>query len=252
MNLITNASEAITNSGNIHILTENQWIDSHVEAGEVLPKGEYVVIRIRDTGPGISETDLEHLFEPFYTKKEMGRSGTGLGLTVVWNTVKDHKGLVLVESSNSGTCFELFFPSCQKNENEDLFEVGKEPVHLGDKKSILVVDDEPHLRDIACQMLDELGYDTVSVSSGELAIEFVKNNFVDLVVIDMLMGAGMNGRQTYAEIRALHPDMRAIITSGYSESQDVKETIAMGAYTFIKKPYSLVQLGTAVKKALGG
>lgn len=251
MNLITNASEAITGSGNIHIFTDNQWIDSHVETGEDLSKGEYVVIRIQDTGPGVSETDLEHLFEPFYTKKEMGRSGTGLGLTVVWNTVKDHKGLVLVKSSSSGTCFELFFPSYQKDEGENFIEVDEERVHLGDEESILIVDDEPQLRDIACQMLDELGYNTVSVSSGESAMDFVKNNSVDLIVIDMLMGAGMNGRQTYAEIKALDPDLRAIIVSGFSEDEDVKETIKMGAYTFVKKPYSLVQLGAAVKKALG-
>ncbi len=198
-----------------------------------------MVIRIRDTGPGLSETDLEHLFEPFYTKKEMGKSGTGLGLTVVWNTVKDHNGLVLVHSGSSGTCFELFFPSRQEDDAEDFVEVDKERIHPGDKKDILVIDDEPHLRDIACQMLDELGYNTISVSSGELAIEFVKNNSVDMVVIDMLMGAGMNGRQTYAEIKTLDPDMRAIIVSGFSESEDVKKTLAMGHGKFVLKSMCL-------------
>ncbi len=209
----------------------------------------YVVLSVRDTGPGISDTDLKHIFEPFYTKKTMGRSGTGLGLAVVWNTMEDHNGKVLVESGNTGTCFRLYFPVCNDEGN----------VHIKDDKTIavsdnaehiLVVDDEPQLRDIASQMLQSFGYIVDSVSSGELAIEFVEETPVDLIVIDMLMEPGINGYQTYKEILKLYPNQKAIIASGFSESDDVRATLKLGAGDFIKKPYSMTKLGQVVQKIL--
>ncbi len=123
---------------------------------------------------------------------------------------------------------------------------------LNGKKHILVVDDEPHLRDIASQMLQKLGYRVDSVPSGELAIEFVKKKSFDLIVLDMLMNPGMNGRQTFEEIIKLHPNQSAIIASGYSESEDVKAILRLGVGGFVKKPYSIAQLGLAVKEALHG
>ena len=125
----------------------------------------------------------------------MGRSGTGLGLTVVWNAVDENDGKIFVESNEQGTCFQLYFPISKK---EEIAQIEKETTEelSGNGEHILVVDDEPQLRDIASQMLQSLGYKIDSVSSGELAVEFVKENPVDLIVVDMLMEPGMNGRQT--------------------------------------------------------
>ena len=115
---------------------------------------------------------------------------------------------------------------------------------------ILVVDDEPHLRDIACKMLQSIGYNVDSVCSGELATRFLKDNPVDLLIIDMLMEPGMNGRQTYEEIIKSTPDQKTLLASGFSEGADVKATLKLGACGFIKKPYSMEQLSKAVQEAL--
>ncbi len=249
MNLVTNAAEAIAGSGEITVSTYNTQITAADSINNDLGEGSYVVLSIQDTGPGISSTDMAHIFEPFYTQKIMERSGTGLGLTVVWNTMKDHNGKVLVGSDKNGTCFKLYF---SVSENKSVIQVKNNKVeeicHINEH--ILIVDDEPHLRDVASQMLRTIGCNVDSVSSGELAIEFVKKNPVNLILLDMLMAPGMNGRQTYEEIIKLYPNQKAIIASGFSESDDVKATLRLGASGFIKKPYSMNQLGRAVKEAL--
>ncbi len=249
MNLVINAAEAMVDSGSITVSTHNDSVVDAIALKHGIKAGEYVILGVRDTGPGISDTDLKHIFEPFYTKKTMGRSGTGLGLAVVWNTMEDHNGKVLVESSNKGTCFHLYFPV--SNDGESIQPKDDRTAALiNNAEHILVVDDEPQLRDIASQMLQSFGYIVDSVSSGELAIEFVKEVPVDLIVIDMLMEPGMNGCQTYEEILKLYPNQKAIVASGFSESDDVKATLKLGAGGFIKKPYSMAKLGQAVKEAL--
>ena len=110
MNLVTNASEAIESSGTVIISTANRYLDEPLMGYENVRMGEYLVLSVSDNGSGISPEDLERIFEPFYTKKVMGRSGTGLGLAVVWNTVQDHKGYINIKSSEQGTVFELYFP----------------------------------------------------------------------------------------------------------------------------------------------
>jgi signal transduction histidine kinase/CheY-like chemotaxis protein len=251
MNLVANAAEAIVNAGEIVVSTYNIQITAADSATPDLEEGVYVVLSIQDTGPGISNTDIAHIFEPFYTKKTMGRSGTGLGLTVVWNTMEDHNGRVFVESDEKGTYFQLFFPVTKKKDlTHGKNDMAKE--FTGNGEHIFVVDDESQLRDIASQMLRTLGYKVNSAGSGELAIEFVKKNPVDLIVLDMLMEPGINGRQTYEKILKLYPNQKAIIASGFSKNEDVKATLRLGASGFTKKPYSMNQLGRAVTEALNG
>lgn len=249
MNLVTNAAESIDGGeGSIVISTRNESVGAAISSALTLAEGEYVVLSVEDDGPGISSDDLEHIYEPFYSKKVMGRSGTGLGLTVVWNTMEDHKGRVIVESGDKGTCFQLYFPItdasiASQSEKGDLD-------FTGNGEFILVVDDERHLRDLASQMLKRLGYKVAALPSGEEAIEFVKESRVDLLVLDMLMEPGINGYQTYKKIISLYPGQKAIIASGFSESTDVKKALKLGAGKFIKKPYSTQDLGLAVKEVL--
>lgn len=247
MNLLINAAEAIDQEGTITVSTSNLTVKNG-DKGKMKPGG-YVVVGVQDTGPGISSVDLEHIFEPFYTKKKMGRSGSGLGLAVVWNTMEDHKGRVLVKSDANGTSFLLYFPISKKTTGADKKEEngGGEG---GNGERILIVDDEEQLRDIARQMLERMGYVVDSVSSGEAAIAFIETNTVDLVLLDMLMEPGINGRQTYEQILKYFPEQKAVIASGFSESSDVKATLQMGATGFIKKPYLMEQLARAVKMAL--
>ena len=250
MNLVINAAEAIDGPGEVTVNTHIEHVNEGYLKDPVLEGGVHVCLTICDTGPGISDSDLEHIFEPFYTRKAMGKSGTGLGLTIVWNTMENHGGKIKVESGETGTCFYLNFPIVTNLEHT-LINSGDTTAQLkGNNEKILVVDDEPSIRDIACQMLKELGYTVDSVSSGELAIDSVKKNQVDLLVIDMLMDPGINGRETYERIKQFSPDVRAIIASGFSESNDVQEALRIGVKGYIQKPYSMDQLGEAVKNAL--
>jgi PAS domain S-box-containing protein len=249
MNLVTNAVEAIDDKGTITLSTTTVVPNKKWAKENGLRQMEYIVLTIADTGSGIPQENIEHIFEPFYTKKVMGRSGTGLGLAVVWNTVEDHDGKIFVESSEKGTRFQLYFPVSDEESIIQPTEDSPEK-YIGEDEHILVVDDEPVLRDIACQMLQTLGYTVDSVNSGELAIEYLKDDPVDLLMIDMQMDPGMNGRQTYEEILKFLPDQKAIIVSGFSESDDVKAALALGASGFIKKPYSMDQLGRTIKEVL--
>jgi len=251
MNLVTNAAEAINENGTIRISTQIQHIDRTNDLVSVQKKGDYVVLNVEDTGTGLSDNDLEHVFEPFYTKKVMGRSGTGLGLTVVWNTMQDHDGQIHVKSSSEGTCFKLYFPVTSEQLGIQAKTVNMKCL-TNNGEHILIVDDEPQLRDIASQMLQTLGYKVDSVCSGELALKFIEEDPVDLMVIDMLMGSGMSGRQTYEAALKRYPNQKAIIASGFSESDDIKATLRLGASGFIKKPYSINQLDRMIKEALSG
>jgi len=249
MNLVLNSSEAIEGAGTVTISTMSRYLDEPLKGYEDVRTGEYAVLSVSDDGSGITPKDLERIFEPFYTKKVMGRSGTGLGLAVVWNTVQDHNGYINVNTSKKGTVFELYFPVTR---DEVTAEKEKAPLedYLGHGEKILVVDDEERQRMIASGMLTKLGYNPEAVSSGEEAIEYMKENAVDLIVLDMVMPKGINGRKTYEEIIKIRPGQKAIIASGFSETEDVKIAQRLGAGKYIKKPYTLEKIGIAVKKEL--
>ncbi len=249
MNLVVNAAEAIEKSGEISLTTYIAEITQQNLNYIDLENGTYIFLTICDTGPGISNEDIEHIFEPFYTRKTMDRSGTGLGLTVVWNTMDDHDGKIKVESSEKGTCFHLMFPLSESNQITDCDSSGTFQ-KTGNNEQILVVDDEPYLQDIACQMLKELGYKVNSVSSGEQAVEYIKNNHVDLLILDMLMEPKMNGRETYEAIIQLFPNIKAVIASGFSNNDEIQKALQLGVNGFIQKPYSIEKLGEIVRNAL--
>lgn len=249
MNLISNAVEAIDTSGTVAISTENRYLDHPLKGYDNIQAGEYAVLKVSDSGSGIPHKDLDRIFEPFYTKKVMGRSGTGLGLAVVWNTVQDHNGYINVQSGSVGTRFELFFPV---SENQMTHRIERIPMesYVGNGEHVLVVDDEPSQREIACAMLDRLGYRTDAVASGEDAVEYLKSRSADLVIIDMIMGPGMNGRQAYERILAINPSQRAIIASGFSKTSEVEKAQDLGAGGYIKKPYNIETIGVAVRNEL--
>ncbi|MBW1751934.1 MAG: response regulator [Deltaproteobacteria bacterium] len=249
MNLVSNAAEAIEGSGDVIISTMNRYVDRPIRGYDDVNVGEYAVLSVSDDGPGISPDDLERIFEPFYTKKVMGRSGTGLGLAVVWNVVQDLKGYLDVISDENGTTFELYFPITRDEVSDKALSI---PIkdYQGDGETILVVDDVESQREIACEMLKTLGYKAKAVSSGEEAVEYLKEHTVDLILLDMIMDPGINGRETYERIIKIHPNQKAVIASGFAETDDVKEAQRLGAGQYIKKPLTLEKMGTAVKDEL--
>jgi signal transduction histidine kinase len=250
MNLISNAAEAIINGGTITIATKNQYIDKPLSGYGGVIEGDYVVLIIADDGIGISLEDMEQIFEPFFTKKTMGRSGTGLGMSVVWGTVKDHNGYIDVQSKEEkGTTFTLYFPVTRKKSVKDESLLPMEE-YMGKGESILVVDDVEEQREIATGMLTKLGYSVTSVSSGEEAVEYIKNNAAELIVLDMIMDPGINGRETYERIIKIHPNQKAVIASGFAETYDAKKAQKLGVGQYIKKPYTLEKIGIAVRDEL--
>ncbi len=250
MNIISNAIEAIQEPGKITVSTENRYIDKPVTGYDYIEEGDYVVFTVSDTGIGISPEDMERIFEPFYTKKVMGRSGTGLGMAVVWGTVKDHKGYIDVQSSiGKGTTFKLYFPVTRMILVEEKSPLSIE-AYMGDGETVLIVDDVDEQREIASGMMKKLGYNVTSVSSGEKAVEYLQHHKADLLVLDMIMEPGIDGLETYKQILKLHPEQKAIIASGFSETDKVKETQRLGAGAYIKKPYAIEKIGTAVRAEL--
>ncbi len=250
MNLVSNAAESQSRGGKIVISTQNRYVDRPVSQSDDFKEGDYVVLNIEDNGEGIAKDDLQRIFEPFYTKKVMGRSGTGLGMSVVWGTVQDHNGHINVESAEGqGTRFELFFPVVRKN-------IAKKKQHkpidtyMGDQETILVVDDVADQREIATRILQRLEYKVTAVSSGEAAIAHLKEHVVDLVILDMIMDPGLDGLDTYKQIIKIHPNQKAIIASGFAETERVHKVKALGAKQYIKKPYTLEKIGLAVKREL--
>jgi len=250
MNLVSNAAEAMPEGGKLTIRTRNQYIDKPIRGYDDLHEGDYVVLTVSDTGVGISKKDQKHVFEPFYTKKVMGRSGTGLGMSVVWATVKDHKGYIDISSQKGhGTHITLYFPITEKEIASRTETIPMEAL-AGRGESILVVDDAKEQREIANLMLTKLGYRVTTVASGEAAVEHIKTHQVDLVVLDMIMDPGMDGLTTYKEIVRLNPSQRAIVASGFSESERVKEAQKLGVGAYVKKPYVMRDIGMAIRAEL--
>jgi PAS domain S-box-containing protein len=251
MNLVSNAAEAMPEGGEISISTENQYIDRPVTGYDHVEEGDYSVLRVSDTGVGISKKDRERIFEPFYTKKVMGRSGTGLGMTVVWGTVKDHKGYIDIQSAKGkGTTFTIYFPVSRKEVDKDKVLISIED-YMAKGESVLVIDDVKEQREIASKILNKLGYSVTTVSSGVEAVDYLKDNSADLLVLDMIMDPGIDGYETYKRILEFHPKQKALIVSGFSETKRVKEAQRLGAGAYIKKPFLLEKIGLAVREELG-
>jgi PAS domain S-box-containing protein len=250
MNLISNAAEAMKGGGFLTVSSSNEYLDRPVHGYDDVQEGDYVVLTVSDTGEGISASDMKRIFEPFYTKKVMGRSGTGLGLSVVWGTVKDHKGYIDVESEEGkGTTFTLYFPVTREELSSEQTPISVSE-YLGNGESVLIVDDVEGQRELAGRMLKKLNYEVMTASSGEEAVMHLRKSKVDIVVLDMIMDPGMDGLDTFKKILELHPKQKAIIVSGFSESDRVRNAQELGAGTYVKKPYVQERLGLAVKKEL--
>ncbi len=249
MNLVLNGVEATTVGGAVSITTFNDkesGIQHPIESDDV--EKHEIVIQIRDDGQGIPIEHVEHIFEPFYTTKKMGRSGSGLGLSVVWNTVEEHGGSISVENTHPGALFELRLPVVKDYTTGRLATTKTVISSFRGTETILVVDDEPALREIACGILEKLGYNVLFASSGEEALEKVIAGNVDLVLLDMILGEGIGGYETYLQMKGAKPDQKAVIVSGFSTSEDVSKVMALGASSIVKKPYTIEELGSVIKQ----
>ena len=250
MNLVSNAFESGKENVNVEISTSNKYLDRPVQGYDTIEEGEYVVLSVSDNGAGIDKEDVEKIFEPFFTKKKMGKSGTGLGMSIVYGTVVDHKGYINVESTpGKGTVFTLYFPITRQLMEKEAALLTPED-YMGNGEMVLVIDDNEQQRNLTDSLLTTLNYTVHTVPGGVEAIEYLKEYSADSLVLDMIMDPGIDGLNTYTEILKLHPGQKAVIASGFSESDRVLETQKLGAGVYIKKPFVREILAKAIKDEL--
>jgi signal transduction histidine kinase/CheY-like chemotaxis protein len=254
MNLAVNAKDAMPEGGKLVIETQNITLDQEFckRYAEVKP-GDYVLLSMADTGHGMEKETLEHIFDPFYTTKEVGK-GTGLGLAIVYGIVKNHEGYVMCYSRpESGTSFRIYLPASEALiENEEAVESleAKSPA-MGGNETILLVDDEKFIRELGVDVLGQAGYTVLTASNGEQALEVYRREKerIDLVVLDLIM-PGMGGSKCLEELRKITPEAKVLIASGYSLDASSKGALEAGAAVFINKPYDTKQLLELVRKIL--
>jgi PAS domain S-box-containing protein len=247
MNLIINAIDAMPNGGILTIETSQTYLEKLLSGYERIPKGEYIILRVSDTGIGIDKKDLKKIFEPYFSTKKIGSSGSGLGLSVVYGIVKDHKGYYDVFSEvGCGTEFVLYFPAVKVDRN---IRIEDSDIYSG-HETVLIVDDLEDQRELASQIISSMGYRVDTVAGGREAVQYLIERPIDIVVLDMIMEKDFDGYDTYSEIIKHRPGQKAIIVSGYSATERVNQMQALGAGNFVKKPYSRETIARALKEEL--
>lgn len=243
MNLITNSTEAQESGGKIYISTDNIRSEGRDLFYQPLPRGDYVVLSVEDEGDGIDTDDLDRMFEPFYTTKIMGQSGTGLGMSVVWGVVQDHKGAIdVVSELGVGTRFDIYLPITDAPVPEVL---PPKPIAelLGDGQIIMVIEDMEDQRVLTEAVLTKLNYKVISCDCGETAAKILAERDVDLVIVDMMMDVGWDGLKTYEELARIKPGIKTILMSGFAETEQVLKAQALGAGLLQRKPFTVEAIG---------
>jgi two-component system, cell cycle sensor histidine kinase and response regulator CckA len=248
LNLFINAADAMHTGGDLYV--DTGYINSTEIKGRLYtPKpGDYVFLRVRDTGIGIDQSILNRIFDPFFTTKGLGR-GTGLGLSSVYGIVKAHGGYIDVESKKGeGTTFTILLPKSKKGVTPDK---GGSSVMIKGSGTILVADDEDMVLDIAIQYLEMLGYNVISAKGGNEASGVYRERWsdIDLVILDLIM-PDMGGGEVYDLIKTINPDAKVILSSGYSIEGQASEILERGCNGFIQKPFDMEALSMEIKKVL--
>src|SRR5581483_167820 len=254
MNLAVNARDAMTRGGELVIRTDAVQIDeAYAKYKSEARPGLFVCLQVTDTGDGMDAATMKRIFEPFFTTKEAGK-GTGLGLATVYGIVKQHSGWIDVASEvGKGTTFRIFFPATSKaapDSTEDTT-VTVKPVR-GGHETILVVEDEPVLRDLAQLILQDCGYRVLDASSGveALTVWQRQQGAIDLLLTDMIMPDGLSGKDLADSLLAVKPRLKIIFTSGYNVEEIRADRANNGSCRFLQKPYSRSTLALAVRECL--
>ena len=250
LNLYVNAWQAMPGGGNLFIQTENVILDkTYAKLFKVEP-GKYVKIIVMDTGVGMDESTRLRVFDPFFTTKEMGR-GTGLGLASAYGIIKNHGGIIYVYSEiGEGTTFHIYLPASEKEITKEM-----EPIEevLRATGTILLVDDEEMVIDVAGQMLEKLGFEVLIARNGKEVMEIYEKNRdrIDIVILDMIM-PGMGGGETYDKLKENNPDIKVLLSSGYSINGQATEILGRGCSGFIQKPFDIKKLSYSIRKIIDG
>ena len=240
LNLQVNAADAMPTGGILSLTTENVTHDAiNSKVYDPVP-GEYVRLTVADTGVGMDKDTRERIFEPFFTTKKMGR-GTGLGLASVYGIVKSHSGYIEVESSRGqGSCFNIFLPA-SKNKIEKIVE-SNEGFAKG-SGTILLVDDEEMVLDVCKRVLQRIGFEVLEARNGKEAVEVYQDNLnrIRLIILDMIMPE-MGGGEAFDKLKKINPDIKVLLSSGFSLDSKAAEILKRGCDGFIQKPFNLKEL----------
>ena len=249
LNIYINACLAMQDIKKIYIQTENVVLSEDFDKTCKIKQGRYIKISITDTGPGIDKKIINRIFEPFFTTKEMGIRGTGLGLATSCGIIRNHGGFIKVYSEKShGATFFIFLPASKKK----LSEFHEPPVIImKGNETVLVVDDEDMILDVATNILKTLGYKVLSARNGKEAVKILgeQHDNIDIVVLDMIMPE-MSGEQTFYELKKINPKIKVFLASGYSANRQVKNMLEQGCNGFIQKPFSLKEFSRKVRNIL--
>lgn len=252
VNLAVNARDAMPTGGRLIIETKNVTLDEDYSRAHLgATPGRYVLLTVSDTGHGMDRETLQHIFEPFFTTKDQGE-GTGLGLATVYGIVKQHRGYIMCYSEpGAGTTFKIYFPAIVAD--KELTGTAVKIIPRKGSGTILLVDDEEHVRDLGVRILTKAGYKVVTASNGKEAVNVYarRGDEIALVILDLMMPE-MGGKKCLLALRELNPQVKVIIASGYSANGATKETLSSGAKGFVNKPYDIRQLLDVVGKVLAG
>ena len=253
LNLAINARDAMPDGGNLTVETRNTDLDANSLAGEMdIFPGSYVVLSVTDTGTGMTAEVRAHAFEPFFTTKEIG-AGTGLGLSMIYGFAKQSGGYMRIYSERGqGTTVSLYLPRIDEAERIIDEPILPEPqVGIG-VEGILVVEDDPRVREITVIRLEELGYTTLEADRGSAALEILKDNpSIDLLFTDLVMPGGMSGLDLADEARSLRPGLRVLFTTGYAHGAAICGPADSEASHLLRKPYSKQELAEKLRQVLG-
>jgi PAS domain S-box-containing protein len=248
LNLLINARDAMPEGGLITVSTAKTNFDRNRTGIGESRTGDFVVVTINDTGVGMDRPTQQHIFEPFFTTKEQGK-GTGLGLAVVYGVVNAHNGFITLQSEPGiGSQFSLHFPLLAGTESSRRTQPSSRLAR--GKETVLVVDDESDVRDVIGGMLENLGYKVTTVESGKKAINlYKKKKRFDVVVLDMNMPV-MGGKETFAKLKAIDPNTRVIISTGYSNRTLELSPLRDAANAILQKPYQMEELSKTLRSVL--
>lgn len=248
LNLYVNAWQAMPDGGTLRLETRHVVLGSKACKPHQVEPGRYAHVSVTDTGIGMNEKTLKHIYDPFFTTKEKSR-GTGLGLASAYGIIKNHAGIIHAESkTNHGTTFNLYLPISEKFVQKEL--PSEKNIYNG-TETILIVDDEDMIIEVGQALLKRLGYQVITAKSGEEALEVVHREGagVDLVILDMIM-PGMDGGRTFDGIRETCPEMPIMLASGYAIDGQAEKIMNRGCNGFIQKPFSVSELSQKVRQIL--
>jgi PAS domain S-box-containing protein len=248
-NVCVNAAEAMPDGGDLSMRTMNVT-DRHLgEKPYEVKRGRYVLLTVSDTGAGMDKQTKQRIFEPFFTTKEVGK-GTGLGLASAYGIVKAHDGYIDLESrKGQGTTFSIYLPTSGGTRSRS---VTFDDQLMGDSEIILLVDDEEMILAVGAEMLNRLGYTVLEAKDGREAVEIYRahQDRIDLVILDMVM-PDMNGGEVYDKMKDINPDVKALLSSGYSINGLPIEMLEQGCDEFIQKPFGIKELAERIREILG-